>query len=189
LTYGYEGRKINEWSLRTRLNISKLVSFDVTGKKGTSSLGTENPKFDNRNYKIDQYSVEPRTIFTRGSNFRLILGYKYTNKENQQGFGEKYSSNALNSEIKYNILQSSSIQAKFIYGNITYQTTDPSNGLNSTVSYVMLDGLMPGKNFLWNLDFTRRLSSFLELSMQYEGRKPGTARTVHIGRAAIRALL
>jgi len=189
LTYGYESRKINEYSLRTRININKLISFDITGKKGINALGTENPKFDNRNYKIDQYSIEPRTIFTRGANFRLIVGYKYSNKENQQGFNEKYSSNSLNSEIKYNILQSTSIQAKFTYGNIQYQTSDPANGLNSTVSYIMLDGLLPGKNFLWNLDFTRRLSNFLELNLQYEGRKPGSASTVHIGRAAIRALL
>ncbi len=189
LTYGYESRKINEWSLRTRINLNRLVSFDITGKKGINALGTENPKFDNRNYKIDQYSVEPRTIFTRGANFRLIIGYKFSNKENQQGFNEKYSSNSLNSEIKYNILQSTSIQGKFTYGNIQYQTSDPANGLNSTVSYIMLDGLLPGKNFLWNLDFTRRISNFLELNLQYEGRKPGSASTVHIGRAAIRALL
>ncbi len=189
LTYGYESRKLNEWGIRTRVNITKLISFDATGKKGINSLNTQNPKFDNRNYQIHQYSVEPRTIFTKGSNFRLIVGYKFTNKENQQGFGEKYSSNALNTEIKYNILQSTSIQGKFTYGNIAYQTSDPVNGLNSTVSYIMLDGLLPGKNFLWNLDFTRRISNFLELNLQYEGRKPGEARTVHIGRAAIRALL
>ena len=189
LTYGYESRKINEWSVKTRVNVSKLVSFDITGKKGINALGTENPKFDNRNYRINQYSIEPRTIFTRGANFRLIVGYRYSHKENQQGFNEKYASNSLNSEVKYNILQSTSIQAKFTYGNIQYQTSDPSNGLNSTVSYIMLDGLLPGKNFLWNLDFTRRLSNFLELNLQYEGRKPGKATTVHIGRAAIRALL
>ena len=189
LTYGYESRKLNEWSMRTRINISRLVSFDITGKKGINALSTQNPKFDNRNYKIDQYSVEPRTILTRGANFRLIFGYKYTYKKNQQGFDEEYSSNALNSEIKYNILQSTSIQGKFGYGNISYRTSDPVNGLNSTVSYIMLDGLLPGKNFLWNLDFTRRLSNFLEFNLQYEGRKPGSARTVHIGRAAIRALL
>ena len=189
LTYGYESRKLNEWGLKTRINFSKLVSFDITGKKGINSLNTQNPKFDNRNYQIHQYSIEPRTTFTRGANFRLILGYKYTNKNNEQGFNEKYSSNALNSEIKYNILQTTSIQGKFTYGNITYTTGDPVNGLNSTVSYIMLDGLLPGKNFLWNLDFTRRISNFLEFNLQYEGRKPGSAKTVHIGRAAIRALL
>jgi hypothetical protein len=133
--------------------------------------------------------VEPRISFTRGANFRLIVGYKYLNKANDVGFNEKYSSNSLNTEIKYNVLQSTSIQGKFTYGNIAYQSNDPVNGLNSTVSYIMLDGLMPGQNFLWNLDFTRRISNFLEFNLQYEGRKPGEGRTVHIGRAAIRALL
>ena len=189
LTYGYESRKVNEWSLRTRVNFTKSISFDVTGKKGLSSLNTENPKFDNRNYKIFQYSVEPRVTFTKGANFRLIVGYKYLDKENEEGFNEQYNSNSLNTEIKYNILQSTSIQGKFTYGNISYQSHDPINGLNSTVSYIMLDGLMPGQNFLWNLDFTRRISNFLEFNLQYEGRKPGTGPTVHIGRAAIRALL
>jgi hypothetical protein len=189
LTYGYESRKTNEWGLKTRINFSKLISFDVTGKKGLNSLNTENPKFDNRNYKIYQYSVEPRLTFTRGANFRLIVGYKYLNKTDEIGFNEKYNSSSLNTEIKYNILQSTSIQGKFTYGSINYISNDPVNGLNSTVSYIMLDGLMPGQNYLWNIDFTRRISNFLEFNLQYEGRKPGEGRTVHIGRAAIRALL
>jgi len=189
LTYGYESRKTNEWGLKTRINFSKLISFDVTGKKGVNALNTENVKFDNRNYQIHQYSVEPRLTFTRGANFRLIVGYKYLNKVDEIGFNEKYNSSSLNTEIKYNILQSTSIQAKFTYGNINYISNDPVNGLNSTVSYIMLDGLMPGQNYLWNLDFTRRISNFLEFNLQYEGRKPGEGRTVHIGRASIRALL
>jgi hypothetical protein len=52
----------------------------------------------------------------------------------------------------------------------------------------MLDGLLPGQNYLWNVDLTQRLSSFLELNFQYEGRKAGTSGVVHIGRAQIRAL-
>jgi hypothetical protein len=36
---------------------------------------------------------------------------------------------------------------------------------------------------------TRRLSNNLEINIQYEGRKPGNANVVHIGRVSVRALL
>ena len=188
LTYGYESRKFDEWSIKGRLNLNRLFGMELVLKKGQNILSTENPKFDNRNYDIDQYSMEPRFNFTRGANFRLIMGYKYSSKKNKAGNQETYYSNSLNNEIKYNILQSTSIQAKFTYTDIVYTAKDPS-GLNSTVSYIILDGLLPGKNFLWNLDLTKRLGNNLELNIQYEGRKPGAARTVHIGRAGLRALL
>jgi hypothetical protein len=52
----------------------------------------------------------------------------------------------------------------------------------------MLDALLPGQNFIWNLDFTRRLANNMEITVQYDGRKPGTGRVIHTGRAGVRAL-
>src|SRR5690606_18798833 len=60
LTYGYESRKLNDWTVRTRYNISKSILFDLTGKAGINELATSNAKFDTRNYYIQQYSLEPR---------------------------------------------------------------------------------------------------------------------------------
>ncbi|MEP6746483.1 MAG: hypothetical protein ABJB86_02085 [Bacteroidota bacterium] len=185
LTYGLESISLREWSSRARVNLSKSLQIDITGKTGTSSLATDNQKFENRNYAINQYSLEPRISYTKGTTLRFVTGYKYSNKKNKEGDLEAYSSNAVNTEIKYNILQSSSILTKFTYSNISFS---PIANVNSTVGYNMLDGLSPGKNFLWSVEVTKRLANNLEINVQYEGRKPGEARIVHIGRASIRAL-
>jgi hypothetical protein len=185
LTYGLESRSLSEWSSRARVNINKALQVDITGKTGTSGLATDNEKFQNTNYDISQYSVEPRISFTKGTTLRFITGYKFTSKKNKEGDNETYSSNAVNTEIKYNILQSGSILTKFTYSNISFS---PAADANSTVGYYMLDGLSQGKNYLWSVEVTKRLANNLEINVQYEGRKPGDARVVHIGRASVRAL-
>lgn len=189
LTYGYESRKLDDWSVHTRLNITRMFTVEITGHTGINQLITSSEKFDNRNFKIGQKSIEPRVTFTKGSNFRWGVGYKFSDKNNEEGSEEKSIANSLNTDIKYNILQSTSITAKFTYSNITFTSLDDPPNVNSSSGYIILEGLQPGKNYLWTLDLTKRLSNNLEFSMQYEGRKPGTSRIVHIGRASIRALL
>ena len=183
LTYGFESRKRNDWTLKGRLNITREYTFELIQGLGNNTLST--PKFANRNYHIKQINTEPRFTFTRGTNFRLQAGYQYLQKENSLLFGgEKSISNALQAEGKYNAVNNTSINAKFTYNHINY------NGVpNTTVSYIMLDALLPGKNLLWSIDITKRLVNNLELNFQYEGRKPGETRAIHIGRASLRAIL
>ena len=182
LTYGYESRLLNDWILKLRWVISPSFTFDVTGRKGTNALFT--PNFENRNYELDVHNVEPRFVFVNRTVFRLQVGYRYDVKSNKEQYGgEQSRSNALQVETKYNVLQNSSINGRFTYNHIQY-----NHPANTTVSYIMLDGLLPGQNFLWTVDLTRRIMTNVELSLQYDGRKPGEARTVHTGRAAIRAL-
>lgn len=182
LTYGYESRKLNDWLIKCRWNVSRSFSISVNGKKGVNALYT--PKFANRNYQLSVYSIEPFFTFIKGSTFRVVTSYRFDSKKNLPLYGgEKSISNSLNIESKYNILQNSSITGKFTFNNIDYKSPP-----NTTVSYIMLDGLLPGKNLLWSLSFNKRLLNNLELSFQYDGRKAGTSKTVHIGRAAITAL-
>ncbi|MEQ1677254.1 MAG: hypothetical protein ABL876_11165 [Chitinophagaceae bacterium] len=182
LTYGYESNKVNDWTMRWRWNISRAISLTLNGKKGMNALYT--PQFANRNYELSVYNIEPFFVFIRGTAFRLVTSYKFETKKNLPLYGpEKSTSNSIFIESKYNILQSSSITGKFTFNNISYNAV-----ANSTVSYIMLDGLLPGKNFLWGLGLSKRLLNNLELNFQYDGRKAGTARTIHLGRAGITAL-
>jgi hypothetical protein len=143
-------------------------------------------QFDNRNYDLEINSFEPALTFIRGTSFRLATGYKYEKRSNHPAYGgEKSSSNSVNVETKYNVLQNSSISGKFTFNNIDFHAYNGS--ANSTVGYIMLDGLLPGKNYLWTITLTKRLLNNLELNFQYDGRKPASARTVHVGRASLTA--
>ncbi|MBL7740549.1 MAG: hypothetical protein JNK14_15125 [Chitinophagaceae bacterium] len=186
LTYGYESRQVNDWNTKFRWNISRSVLLSLNGRKAANALYTANAQFDNRNYELDIYSVEPNVTFIRGTSFRVVTGYKLENKKNLPAYGgEKAVSNSLNVESKYNVLQNSSIAGKFTFNNIEYKSPTAAT---TTVSYIMLDGLLPGKNFIWSLTFTKRLLNNIEVNFQYDGRRPGGARTVHTGRASITAL-
>lgn len=184
LTYGLESRTLREWALRTRWNLRKTLTLEWIWRYTEAGLDAGNPKFENRNYQIEGWQSEPRLTFLKGTNFRWISSYRFQRKDNQEGANEDYQSHTIQMETKYNVLQNSSLQARASFQQIQF------NGpTNTTVSYIMLDGLVPGKNILWGIDLTRRLGNSLELNLQYEGRKPGTTRTIHIGRASLRALL
>jgi hypothetical protein len=180
LSYGYETRKLNDWNMKARINIGKKFTIDMIARKLINELLT--PEFINRNFRVEGNSLEPRFTYTKGTVLRAQAGYSFDKKKNTSG-PEKSSTNSLNTEVKYNVLSNTSLTGRFTYSQIDYNASP-----NTSVSYIMLDGLLPGKNFLWTLDLTQRLTSFLELSFQYEGRKAGTSGVVHIGRAQIRAL-
>jgi hypothetical protein len=182
LTYGYESRKQEDWLAKLRINLSSTFTFDVNNRKGFLALYT--PSFGNRNYELNIYSIEPRISFVSGTVFRVQTSYRLDSKKNNPAYGgEKSTSNSLNLESKYNVLQNSSINARFTYSNIQYK-----GSTNTTVSYIILDALLPGSNYLWYLEFSKRLFGNLELNFQYDGRKPGNTRAIHTGRASLRAL-
>ena len=189
LTYGYESRELRQLGVKGRWNITRELLIDLALRKGNNTLVTSNAKFDNRNYDINTRALEPRITLTRKSNFRMMTGYVYSEKKNSGGNQEEALSHAVQTEVKYNMLQSASILGRFTYNSINFSSRDSIPNPNTTSSYIILDGLMPGKNFLWNLDLTKRLSGNLELNIQYEGRKPGTGRVIHTGRASVRAIL
>lgn len=186
LTYGYETRQNIDWNAKARWNISPTITFDLNGKRGTTGLFT--PAFGNRNYELSIYNTEPRVSLIRGTVFRIQTSYKMENKKNKEIYGGEQSvSNSLNLETKYNVLQNSSIIGRFTYNNITYKVP-VATPKNASVEYIILDALRPGANYLWSLDFTKRLLNNVEINFQYEGRKPADTKTIHVGRASIRAL-
>ena len=183
LTYGLESRQYIDWIAKARVNFVKSYTLELVQKWNTNELST--PQFANRNYSIKSLTTEPKLIYTYLTKFRIQASYQFSNKKNNKDFGgEESNVNALNIESKFNSIQNTSLISKFTYSNINF-----TGNSNSTVSYIMLDGLLPGKNYLWSIEFTKRLNNNFEISFNYEGRKPGESRVINIGRASVRAIL
>lgn len=183
LTYGFETRENKEYAIRFRFNIKQQYSFECLTKQSQQTLLT--PKFGNRNFDINSQFIEPKISYTNSTKYRIALFYQYQQKQNAVAYGgEKALQQSINIEAKYNAVQSTSLSAKFTSNNINY-----TGAINTTTSYQLLEGLLPGNNLLWSIDFIKRLGNNLEINFNYEGRKPGETRVINIGRASIRAIL
>jgi hypothetical protein len=185
LTYGAEKRLSNRWQGKLRLQLNRTLSMQVNGNQELQSLLTGGAAFQNRNYQIVQNKIEPSFIYQYKSIFRANIGYRYTQKNNKIDLMESLKEQSFNAEMKYNASSKMSAGLKMTYSEIKFSGTE---SFNSTVGFIMLGGLLPGKNYLWSIDFIRKLSGNLELNIQYEGRKSGTSNTINIGRASVRAI-
>ncbi|HEV8083893.1 MAG TPA: hypothetical protein VGP55_11850 [Chitinophagaceae bacterium] len=185
LNYGFEGRKLRDITLKGRWNVNRSIATSFTNKYIRNELNT--PSFANRNYNINEFSAEPSVSYIYRSDFRVSLIYTYDIRRNTIQLLEKAINNAIAAEVRYNVLSTGTLNGRFSYNNIKYNGGPGST--NSTVGYIILDGLLPGKNYLWNVELTKRIAGNIELNLQYEGRKPGDTKTIHTGRASVRAIL
>ena len=118
---------------------------------------------------------------------RFTLAYKYSFQSNtaNQNDGQFSVSNGLNFETKYTSSKQGTATAKISYITIGYEEGETKN---TQVEFAMLQGLQAGKNILWNLAYSRRISENIEITISYDGRKTGTtSKIIHTGGAQLRA--
>jgi hypothetical protein len=181
LNYGFESNSLRDLTLKGRWNLNRSIATSFTNKFIKNQLST--PLFSNRNYLVNEISAEPSISYIYKSDFRISFIYTHDTRKNTIDLMEKAVNNSLATEIKYNVLSNGTINGRLSYNNIDF-----SGNANSTVGYILLDGLLPGKNYLWNVELTKKLAGNIEMNLQYEGRKPGTNPVVHTGRASLRAI-
>ncbi|HXS57332.1 MAG TPA: hypothetical protein VN726_14475 [Hanamia sp.] len=181
LNYGFESNSLRDLTLKGRWNMNRSIATTFTNKFSRNQLST--PSFANRNYLVNEVLSEPSVSYIYKTDFRISLIYTYDVRKNQIGLMEEAINNQLAAEVKYNVLSNGTINGRFSFNNIGF-----TGDANSTVGYILLDGLLPGKNYLWNVELTKRLVGNIEINLQYEGRKPGSNPTVHTGRASVRAI-
>ena len=178
---GFEINTLLQHIARIRWNIVSTFSTDVKYTRGTRTNDSE--LFTDRVYNIEIHEVEPQLRYLLNSKFRVTLLYNFFQKENTLiESGETALKHEGSAEIRYNVVSKSTLNFKF-----SYATVDYSGSENSSIEFVMLQGLQDGRNYIWTASFDRTVGNNIQLRVGYEGRKTGDADMVHVGRAEVRA--
>jgi hypothetical protein len=155
--------------------------FELLGKTAINDLSTEN--FNNRNYSIHSNEIQPKISFLYNENNRFTAFYHFKNKKNHLLEFENLDQHKMGVEYWYRSKNKNQISA-----NVNLFSNDFTGNTNTPVAYQMLEGLQAGKNYTWNLVFNRKLNAFLNLNLNYVGRKSEASKTIHIGNIQLKAV-
>ncbi|PKP18526.1 MAG: hypothetical protein CVU05_13345 [Bacteroidetes bacterium HGW-Bacteroidetes-21] len=176
---GFDTRKILLHNFKIRYNISQfytlLASF-ILGKKDFSS-----EFFSDRNYQLETVLSNATITWQPSSSTRLSLIPGYTSKNNTIGL-EKSTGYDISLEFQKSILGSGNAMAKISRTDLNFEGS-PS----SPVAYEMMEGLAPGINYVWTVQWTQNINKSLQMNLNYSGRKTGESKTVHAGTIEFRA--
>jgi len=183
LTYGLEGNGQTRHTAKLRWNI--IRNFTINGQAQSGFRNYNSALNDGRTYHVSLYSAEPSLTWLLRSMLRITGSYKYEERTNSLAFGgERAFIRSANMNMRISFPSSGSIQARCTYAVISYTGKE-----NTSLSFVMLDALQKGSNWLWYLNWERRIGKGIEISLEYEGRKPADNPVIHTGRMSIRAIL
>jgi len=182
LINGFDTRKRMDNIVEGYYNLSTMFTLNMKFIQSRISLVSD--YFHPNDYNIHGYYLEPKFTYNFKTLLRTSINYGFTQKRNASALGgEKTIANKLEFELRYSKAAKNTLETKFTLALVKF------NGENGTTkAYTILEGLQPGKNYLWTASYTRNISQNLELSLTYEGRKTGTAKLINTGRAQLRAV-
>lgn len=180
LSIGFQENKLksHQINFNHKFATSWLVNINSSLEKNESL--SEN--FASRNYIIDEVRVLPKLSYLFNENARFDVFYQYTSKDNLIGNMETLLQNNYGISFTYN-----NAQKVAITGEVNLFDNSFDGNANTPVSYQMLEGLQPGKNFTWSLLAQKKITTFLDLNLTYFGRKTETASTIHTGTIQLKA--
>jgi hypothetical protein len=155
-----------------------LFSAQINSSK--SVLTSEN--FAEKNFEITATELMPKISYLFSQNTSLEVLFEWQNKLNNIGASEKLQQTRLGLGLTLNGFKNRSIN-----GSFSFYKNDFKGQNNTAVAFQMLEGLQPGNNQTWQLLIQKNITDFLDINVNYLGRKSETSTTIHTGSVQLRA--
>lgn len=160
--------------------VKKSWLLGFMGKTIESELYSEN--YVSKNFELKGYQLAPKISYLFSRNASWDLFYEYQDKDNKINDKEALQQHRVGTSFTY------SSEKKFtMNGEFSLYKNDFSGDALSPVAYQMLEGLQPGQNLTWRLLLQKNLTQFLDVNVNYEGRKSEESKAIHTGSVQLRA--
>ena len=161
--------------------------FGMIGKTSKTETTVENLDYLidaslSRNYLIDAYQLAPKISYLFSQNASWDLFYEFQDKKNAIGAMETLKQTRVGTSFSYASQKKLTVNGEFSL----YENKFVGNAL-SPASFAMLEGLQPGQNLTWRLLLQKNLTQYLDVNVNYQGRKSETSETIHTGSIQLRA--
>ncbi|NRD19137.1 hypothetical protein HNV08_03680 [Winogradskyella eckloniae] len=180
LSIGFQQNKTRSHQVNFTHKFKANWLINALGSLGKDESSSQN--FVSRNYEIDNYQFKPKLSYLFSENAQFDVFYQYASKENSIGSLEALTQHNYGLSFTYNKAQKIALTGEFNY----FKNAFDGNS-NSPVGYQILEGLQPGNNYTWNLLTQKKLTKYLDLNLNYFGRKSETSKTIHTGTVQLKA--
>lgn len=160
--------------------LKKTWLLSMAANTLTSTANVEN--YSSRNYEIDSYQFIPKISYLFSRNVSLDVFYEFQDKENKISNFETLKQSRFGASFSY-----AGEKKLTMNGEISLYNNDFTGDAFTPVAYQMLGGLEPGKNTTWRLLVQKNLTQYLDINLNYQGRKNETSETIHTGSVQLRA--
>ncbi|MCF8273856.1 MAG: hypothetical protein K9I95_08490 [Flavobacteriaceae bacterium] len=180
LSVGFIENSLKSHQLNFNHKIEETWLIDLLSAFDTNESASEN--YTSKNYNFNKQRYNPKLSYLFNDNSRFDLFYQYASTTNTIGDLESLQQQKYGVSFTFSGNQKGAINGEFNFFSNKF-TGNP----NTPVSYQMLEGLQPGKNFTWSLLAQKKLTKFLDLNLSYFGRKTETSKTIHTGTVQLKA--
>jgi len=180
LSIGSQNAKNSSNQLQYNHLYRKSWLFGMFAKTIQTALKSEN--YPEKNFEIKGYQLAPKISYLFSKSTSWDLFYELQNKENQIGNFETLLQSRFGTSFTY------AGEKKFtMNGEVSFYQNKFVGSEFSSVGFQMLEGLQTGQNLTWRLLLQKNLTNFLDINLNYQGRKSETSQTIHTGSVQLRA--
>jgi len=177
---GSQQNKLKSNRLNFAHKIKESWLFDMQYENSLNKSIVENTP--NRNFTIKQNAVTPKVSYLLSNQSSISLAYEVSQKKNILIGNENLSQQRFTASFRFANKQDATFTGAFDW----FENEFEGNAF-SPVSFQILEGLEPGRNFTWNVLAQKKITKFLELNINYNGRKSENSKTIHTGNVQLRA--